>query len=129
MEHVIEQGTIETGIVYVQNNCIFYEPKAGRNNKISIAIDGIVLIGEYTINNHLLSKNHWFMVFVSKKGSWKTIPWFTKGMQQLSVYLAYHFKTDFAPSDLTKTIREKSLPCVVIVGPTDAESTIKIFLL
>ena len=69
------------------------------------------------------------MVFVSKKGSWKTIPWFTKGMQQLSVYLAYHFKTDFAPSDLTKTIREKSLPCVVIVGPTDAESTIKIFLL
>jgi hypothetical protein len=109
MEHVIEPGTVETGIVYVQNNCIFYEPKSGRKTKISIAIDDIVLIGEYAINNYPLNKNHWFMVFVSKKGSWKTIPWFTEGMQQLSVYLAYHFKTGFALSDLTMTIREKSL--------------------
>ena len=49
------------------------------------------------------------MVFVSKEGSWRNIPWFTEGMQQLSAYLGYHFKTHFTLSDLTKTIREKSL--------------------
>jgi hypothetical protein len=107
MENVIEPGTINTGIVYVKDNCIIYEPKSGK--PVSIAFADIAIIGEYTINDHPLHKNHWHLVFVRKNGNWQQIPWLTQNMQQLTEYLAYQFKTAFPLADLSLTFRGKSI--------------------
>jgi hypothetical protein len=107
MKNVIEPGTINTGIVYVKDNCIFYYPKSAQS--LRIAITDIAIIGEYTLNDHPLTKNYWYMVFVRSNGSWQSIPWFTENMQQLKEYLAFHFKTAFPIDDLSITLRGKSL--------------------
>ena len=107
MENIIEKDTISTGIVYVKDNCIIYAPHRGK--LATIPMNNIAIIAEYTINDHPLHKNQWYLVFVSPDGSWQSIPWFSQNIQQLSDYLAYHFKTSFSLSDLTSTIRAKSL--------------------
>ena len=66
-QYVIEQGTINTGIVYVDDDCIFYKPSSGKLHKIKIA--DIAVIGEYTLNDTPLNKNCWHAVFVAANGN------------------------------------------------------------
>jgi hypothetical protein len=106
-QYVIEQGTISTGIVYVEDESIFYKTQSGKIYKIRIA--DIAIIGEYTLNNNPLNKNAWHIVFVDNDGRWFTIPWLTQQMQQLAEYLAYQFNISFPIEELPKTIRCKSL--------------------
>lgn len=106
-QHVIEQGTVDTGIVYVEQETIFYKNQFGKLYKIRIA--DIAVIGEYTLNDQPLNKNCWYVVFVENNAKWFGIPWLTQQMQQLTDYLAYRFSTNFSIDDLSKTIRGKSL--------------------
>jgi hypothetical protein len=106
-QYVIEQGTINSGIVYVENETLFYKTQSDKLYKIRIA--DIAVIGEYTLNNNPLNKNCWDLVVVSNNGKWFRIPWLTQQMQELAEYLAYQFNTSFPIEELPKTIRGKSL--------------------
>ena len=106
-QYVIEQGTIDSGIVYVENETLFYKIESDKLYKIRIA--DIAVIGEYTLNNNPLNKSCWNLVLVSNNGSWLGIPWLTQQMQELAEYLAYQFNTSFPIEELPKTIRGKSL--------------------
>lgn len=107
MERIIEPNTIQTGAVYMRDNTIMY--RCGHKAILEVNLADVVLLGEYTINNHPLNKGSWHLVFVHGNGSWKSIPWFTENMQQLSGYLAFRFHASFGPEDLPKTLWGKSI--------------------
>jgi hypothetical protein len=68
-----------------------------------IDLDEIVIIGEYT-NSEGPWFDDWFLVFVTKDGLWKHIPWYADNIQELILVLQKHFKSDIEGSYLTGSI-------------------------
>jgi hypothetical protein len=63
-------------------------------------LNEIVIIGEYT-NSDGPWFDDWFLVFVTKDGHWRHIPWYAENIDELTTVLQARFDSDFDVSFLT----------------------------
>jgi hypothetical protein len=65
-----------------------------------INLDDVVVIGEYT-NSDGPWFDDWFLVFVTRDGHWKHIPWYAENIIELTKVLQMRFEPNFEGSYLT----------------------------
>lgn len=82
-----------------------------------IDLDEVVVIGEYT-NSDGPWFDDWFIVFVTKNGQWKHIPWYAENINELTEVLRTRFQSDFEGSVLTGSTTWNS----VVRHPTHLKS-------
>ena len=87
-----------SGIVRLQNDKILWD--YDNKNILQIAINDIVVIGEYT-NSDGPYLDDWFLTFVTKDGNWQNIPWYADNIDELTNLLCDKFQSDLNVSFLT----------------------------
>ncbi|ANE51258.1 hypothetical protein [Flavisolibacter tropicus] len=74
---------------------------------ISIDLESVVVIGEYTTDNGPFTDD-WFLVFVFKNGEWEEVSVYADGFQGVEQHLSDLFSLDFPKPFLANSTNWKS---------------------
>lgn len=74
---------------------------------VSIELDNVVVIGEYTTDSGLFADD-WSLVFVLKNGNWEEVSVYAEGFQELTSYLAKLYNIDFSKPFFANSTKYKT---------------------
>lgn len=90
-----------SGIIKIKDNLICWEFKGKMLEEVNA--DHVEVIGEFTNTNGPMHDD-WFLVFVFKDGSWKSISLYADNADQLTEFLTQKFGHDLNQHHLTNSI-------------------------